>query len=92
MTTETKVKTAPNSKESEMMVLGCMLTSLNSLQEASEGLDESDFYFTTKCIHKHTHTHAKVHTYTQKNNTRTPRHIYIHTERHINPQRDTKKY
>ena len=46
MTTETKVKTAPNSKESEMMVLGCMLTSLNSLQEASEGLDESDFYFT----------------------------------------------
>lgn len=46
MTTETKVRIAPNSKESEMMVLGCMLTSLNSLQEASEGLDDSDFYFT----------------------------------------------
>lgn len=46
MTTETKIRTAPNSKESEMMVLGCMLTSLNSLQEASEGLDDSDFYFT----------------------------------------------
>jgi replicative DNA helicase len=46
MTTETKVRVAPNSKESEMMVLGCMLTSLNSLQEASEALDDSDFYFT----------------------------------------------
>jgi replicative DNA helicase len=46
MTTETKVKTAPNSKESEMMVLGCMLTSSNSFEAAAEALDESDFYFT----------------------------------------------
>ncbi len=41
-----KVKIAPNSKESEMMVLGCMLTSINSLNVAADGLDESDFYFT----------------------------------------------
>ncbi len=41
-----KVKVAPNSKESEMMVLGCMLTSINSLNIAADGLDDSDFYFT----------------------------------------------
>lgn len=41
-----KVKIAPHSKESEMMVLGCMLTSINSLNIASDGLDDSDFYFT----------------------------------------------
>jgi replicative DNA helicase len=41
-----KVRVAPNSKESEMMVLGCMLTSVNALNIASDGLDESDFYFT----------------------------------------------
>lgn len=40
-----KVKIAPNSKESEMMVLGSMLTSINSLNIASDGLDDSDFYF-----------------------------------------------
>jgi len=40
------VKVAPNSKESEMMVLGCMLTSVNSLNIASDTLDDSDFYFT----------------------------------------------
>jgi len=40
------IKTAPNSKESEMMVLGCCLTSINSLNVASDGLDEKDFYFT----------------------------------------------
>lgn len=28
-----------------MMVLGCMLTSINSLNVAADGLDESDFYF-----------------------------------------------
>ena len=39
------IKTAPNSKESEMMVLGCMLTSINSLNIASDGLDENDFYY-----------------------------------------------
>lgn len=41
----TKVKIAPNSKDSEMMVLGCMLTSINSLNVAADMLDESDFYF-----------------------------------------------
>ncbi|MEG1542840.1 MAG: DnaB-like helicase N-terminal domain-containing protein [Victivallaceae bacterium] len=46
MTTATKVRVAPHSKESEMMVLGCMLTSFNGLQEAAETLDDADFYFT----------------------------------------------
>ena len=40
-----KVKIAPHSKESEMMVLGCMLTSVNSLNVAADALDEHDFYF-----------------------------------------------
>jgi replicative DNA helicase len=40
------VKIAPHTKESEMMVLGCMLTSINSLNIAADGLDENDFYFT----------------------------------------------
>lgn len=40
-----KVKIPPHSKESEMMVLGCMLTSINGLNIASDGLDDSDFYF-----------------------------------------------
>lgn len=40
-----KVKIAPSSKESEMMVLGCMLTSVNSLNIAADGLLEKDFYF-----------------------------------------------
>ena len=40
-----KVKTAPNSKESEMMVLGCMLTSYNNLNAAADILDEQDFYY-----------------------------------------------
>ncbi|NGX60576.1 MAG: Replicative DNA helicase [Chlamydiae bacterium] len=41
-----QVRIAPNSKESEMMVLGCMLTSVNSLNVAADLLDESDFYYT----------------------------------------------
>lgn len=41
-----KVKIAPNSKESEMMVLGCMLTSINALNVAADALDDSDFYYT----------------------------------------------
>lgn len=45
-TTTAKVKIPPHSKESEMMVLGCMLTSINSLNIAADGLDDSDFYFT----------------------------------------------
>ncbi len=46
MTHEITVKVAPNSKESEMMVLGCMLTSINGLNIAADSLDDSDFYFT----------------------------------------------
>lgn len=41
-----KVRVAPHSKDSEMMVLGCMLTSINSLNIAADSLDDSDFYFT----------------------------------------------
>jgi hypothetical protein len=41
-----KQKTAPHSKESEMMVLGCMLNSVNGLHIAAESLEESDFFFT----------------------------------------------
>lgn len=40
-----KVKIAPNSKESEMMVLGCMLTNITSLNIGADALDDSDFYF-----------------------------------------------
>lgn len=39
------VKMAPHSKESEMMVLGCMLTSINALNVGADFLDDSDFYF-----------------------------------------------
>lgn len=46
MLPEHQSKTPPHSKESEMMVLGCMLTSLTSLKVASEALEECDFYFT----------------------------------------------
>jgi replicative DNA helicase len=46
MTTETKPRIAPNSKESEMMVLGCMLTSINGFEIAAKDLNESDFYYT----------------------------------------------
>ncbi|MBS0624756.1 MAG: replicative DNA helicase [Verrucomicrobia bacterium] len=41
-----KVRVPPNSKESEMMVLGCMLTSVNALNVASDSLDVADFYYT----------------------------------------------
>lgn len=44
--TETKIKIAPNSKESEMMVLGSMLTSINALNIAADILDDTDFYYT----------------------------------------------
>lgn len=46
MTIETKPRIAPNSKESEMMVLGCMLTSINGFEVAAKDLNESDFYYT----------------------------------------------
>lgn len=39
------LKVPPNSKDSEMMVLGCMLTSINSLNIAADALDDSDFYY-----------------------------------------------
>jgi replicative DNA helicase len=41
-----KVKVTPHSKESEMIVLGSMLTSINSLNIGADGLDDNDFYFT----------------------------------------------
>lgn len=43
---QTKVRSSPHSKESEMMVLGCMLTSINGLNIAADALDDGDFYFT----------------------------------------------
>lgn len=42
---KSKVKVAPNSKESEMMVLGCMLTKVNSLNVAADALNAADFYY-----------------------------------------------
>jgi replicative DNA helicase len=39
------IKTPPNSKESEMMVLGCMLTSVNALNIAAGQLNDTDFYY-----------------------------------------------
>ena len=45
MATPKKIKTLPHSKEAEMMVLGCMLTSINSLNIAAEALHEEAFYF-----------------------------------------------
>ncbi|MBP9841587.1 MAG: replicative DNA helicase [Simkaniaceae bacterium] len=41
-----KVRVAPNSRESEMIVLGCMLTNVNSLNAGSDGLNSFDFYYT----------------------------------------------
>lgn len=46
MEANAKIRVAPNSKESEMMVLGCMLTSINGLNIAADGLEDIDFYFT----------------------------------------------
>lgn len=42
----TKTRVPPNSKESEMMVLGCMLTNVNALNVGSDGLADLDFYYT----------------------------------------------
>ena len=41
-----KALVPPHSRESEMMVLGSMLTSINSLNAGADALDDSDFYFT----------------------------------------------
>ena len=46
MAEASQVKLAPHTKESEMMVLGCMLTSVNSLNIGADALDDADFYFT----------------------------------------------
>lgn len=46
MTGKEKTRIAPHSKDSEMMVLGCMLTSVNAINIASEALKDTDFYFT----------------------------------------------
>lgn len=40
-----KARIPPNSKESEMMVLGCMLTSVNALNVAADSLEDLDFYY-----------------------------------------------
>ena len=45
MAEKKKFKTAPASKESEMMVLGSMLTSQDSLNAAADMLEETDFYY-----------------------------------------------
>ncbi len=42
---EKKARVPPNSKESEMMVLGCMLTSVNGLNIAADTLLDTDFYY-----------------------------------------------
>ena len=42
---EKKTRTPPSSKESEMMVLGCMLTSINALNAAADLLEDTDFYY-----------------------------------------------
>lgn len=47
------IRIPPNSKESEMMVLGCMLTNVNALNAAADSLHENDFYYTE---HKHIFT------------------------------------
>ena len=41
-----KLRVPPTSKDSEMIVLGCMLNSINSLNIASDSLDDADFYYT----------------------------------------------
>lgn len=42
---DNKVKIPPHSKESEMMVLGSMLTNIDSLNLAADELSDGDFYF-----------------------------------------------
>jgi replicative DNA helicase len=43
---EKKTRIPPNSKESEMMVLGCMLTNVNALNVSADSLQDLDFYYT----------------------------------------------
>lgn len=42
---EKKMRIPPNSKESEMMVLGCMLTSVNALNVSADKMQPADFYY-----------------------------------------------
>lgn len=42
---KSSTKVPPNSKEAEMMVLGCMLTNINSLNTSIDIIDDMDFYF-----------------------------------------------
>jgi len=49
-----KARVPPNSKESEMMVLGCMLTSVNGLNIAADNLIETDFYYSEHQVIFHT--------------------------------------
>ena len=46
----TEIKIAPHSKDSEMMVIGCMISDREHLKIASESLHDSDFYFTENKI------------------------------------------
>ena len=46
MAEQNPTKIPPNSKESEMIVLGCMLTAIGSLNIAADSLEEHDFYYT----------------------------------------------
>lgn len=41
----TTISSLPQSKESEMMVLGCMLSSINSLNIGADALNPLDFYY-----------------------------------------------
>jgi replicative DNA helicase len=45
MAESSNAKIPPNSKESEMIVLGCMLTSIGSLNIAADMLQDADFYY-----------------------------------------------
>ncbi|MFN0064918.1 MAG: replicative DNA helicase [Chlamydiales bacterium] len=45
MNMKSSYKVAPHSKESEMMVLGCMLSSINHLNNVADVLEDTDFYF-----------------------------------------------
>lgn len=40
-----KIRVPPHSKESEMMILGSMLTNINNLNIGADILDDTDFYF-----------------------------------------------
>ncbi len=45
LNTDATKQNPPNSKESEMMVLGCMLTNINALNVACDSLNDTDFYY-----------------------------------------------